>query len=1049
MIWIFAEFVAVAVIVAATVFWGLDAAVAGALTGAAERSGDLMREAPAVLEAARRAGWMYAGGIGAMMLGRLIATWRRPGTIRVHLAMPAVALAAGLGLILQWGYADPLHASAAFFTAPGFAPGVLYGGLIAGLLMAVPWDPAFWADRLRLLVAGLAVAALIALALFGEAPGASGSKVRIFGAQPIEGVKLAFVAFLAAVMGSRAEHLRYQRQRRGPIQFPRPALLLPAVLLLGVLFLGLFVVRDLGPTLILSLVFLAFYYAVTRSWVELALVTLALALMVGFVVVDPPTFLPENVLTRTEMWRDPWLNGRSGGDQMAAALWTFATGGLIGQGWGQGAVNVLPAGHTDLILAHLAELAGLTGLLLYLGCLLALVFQGMWIGLRNRTPERMLLAFGLASLLFAQWLVIFGGSVGLLPLTGVVVPFVSYGKTSMLVFLSVVGLLVRLAVGGEPRADRDELRQLRGGIAWVMAAVAVIWLGAVVISADRTVIRRTATTRGVLAMGWDDRVFLRYDPRLHAIARRIRRGEIHDRNGAVLAGTEPDGGRTYPLGAAMGTVIGPVSPAVQVPSWAVEGLMDSRLRGLAPASGELAVWVERRPDLKNPETGERRRVADRILFTVRTHELRQADLERAQALRTPGTELLFTRLKQLDYTPLVPLARLRGEAREAAIRSLAEDVPSRTIRLTIDARLQQAAAQALRQVAPRFGKAGAAVVLDVDSGQVLARAQWPDYDPGQPATWLPKVRGRDPRFLGSYGPWRDKTGIGGLYQTGSAFKVFTALAWVRSGMPATGSGCRARGTRTFACIERDVEGPFFTRRGWTRAIHDGHSRPDGVIELTKALEVSCNVFFGQLGLHLGPEPFERLVADGLEVDNKTTISPGAPGSRQLASTAFGQGAARMHAMEAARMVATAAGGGIYRKCPPDMLLGAPCEERRLIADPSLLEPILAGMRAVVTSGTAWRFGHIDGVRVYAKTGTATDPGRRDEVPYGLRRGAVYEDHSWFIAFAEPRAGSPCDPTVAGRIALAVVVPRGGDGAGPAMQIARRIFEAVRDLGYFG
>ncbi|MEE8523149.1 MAG: FtsW/RodA/SpoVE family cell cycle protein [Thermoanaerobaculia bacterium] len=1046
MIWLTLELIAVAAIVALTVFGSLDASITTVLARAAERSGEVLREGPAVLVAARQAGFMYAGGIAAMTVGRLLACRRQPATVTVHLMMPAVALATGLGLALQWGYADPLHAKV--WTAPGFAEGVLYGGVIAGLVMVLPWDPGTWTVRLRLLVAAGAVGALVALAVFGEAPGASGAKIKLFGFQPIEGVKLMFVAFLAAVMGRRAEQLRYQRERRGPIQIPRPRLLLPALGLLAVLFLGLWLVRDLGPTLILSLVFLAFYYAVTRSWAELTLVTLAVALMIVWIVAEPPALLPETVTTRLEMWLDPWLNGRAGGDQMAASSWAFAAGGTIGQGWGRAAFGLLPTGHTDLALAQLAEVAGLAGLLLYFACLLALVLQGLWISFSNRTPERMLLAMGLSVLLFAQWWIIFSGSAGLLPLTGVVVPFLSHGKTGMMTFLALVGILVRLAVAGKPRVDRDELRQLRGGIAWVMVAVAAVWAVGVAVAVDRTVLDRSATSRGVLAMGYDDRVFLRYDPRLGAIARRIRRGEIQDRNGVALAATDPDGRRSYPLAEAMGTLLGPVDGRIQAPSWALDRLLDNRLRGLSPASGELSVWIEKRPDPRDPETGETRRVADRILFTVATEKFRQSDLQRARAMQSPGTELLFTRLRHLDYAPLVPLARLRGQARETAVAGLAQDVASRTVRLSIDAHLQRAAALAVRDAVERFGKAGAAVLLDVDSGQVLARAQWPDYDPGRPGTWLRKVLDKDRRFLGSYGPWRDKTGIGGLYQTGSIFKVFSALAWARSGLRFSGSSCAIHGAMRFACLERDAAGPFFTREDWTRPIHDSHASPDGVLEIVKALEVSCNVFFAQLGLHLGPEPFERLVADGLEVDNRRTLSPGEPGSRTLASTAFGQGLARMHVMEAARMVATVGSGGVYRKCPPTMLLDADCEERRLIADAEQLAPVLSGLRRVVERGTARRFGTIPGVRVYAKTGTATDPGRIDEVPYGLRRGVLHRDHSWFVAIAEADDRGPCDPRAPGRLAVAAVVPRGGDGSGPALEITRRILAAAKDRGYF-
>ena len=169
-----------------------------------------------------------------------------------------------------------------------------------------------------------------------------------------------------------------------------------------------------------------------------------------------------------------------------------------------------------------------------------------------------------------------------------------------------------------------------------------------------------------------------------------------------------------------------------------------------------------------------------------------------------------------------------------------------------------------------------------------------------------------------------------------------ALAAVRQG----------RAGAAFDCVERDAQGPLFTRPGWPRPIHD-HSRDrnHGRVELVEALAVSCNVYFGQLGLLLGPEPFASLREAGAEVGYGATLDPGAAGSRQLASTAFGQGALAMSVSQAARLVAALGAGGRYRRCSPAMELDAPCEEVALVADPGALAPILAGMRQVMITGT--------------------------------------------------------------------------------------------------
>ena len=83
-----------------------------------------------------------------------------------------------------------------------------------------------------------------------------------------------------------------------------------------------------------------------------------------------------------------------------------------------------------------------------------------------------------------------------------------------------------------------------------------------------------------------------------------------------------------------------------------------------------------------------------------------------------------------------------------------------------------------------------------------------------------------------------------------------------------GAACTAHGGPRFVCRDVDRQGPYFSLPGWFKPIHDGHRRPDGRLELTRALAVSCNVYFAQLGVELGPEPFAALASAGLEVDNR-------------------------------------------------------------------------------------------------------------------------------------------------------------------------------------
>jgi peptidoglycan glycosyltransferase len=277
-----------------------------------------------------------------------------------------------------------------------------------------------------------------------------------------------------------------------------------------------------------------------------------------------------------------------------------------------------------------------------------------------------------------------------------------------------------------------------------------------------------------------------------------------------------------------------------------------------------------------------------------------------------------------------------------------------------------------------------------------------------------------------------------MFQAGSIAKLFTALAAARAGAS----------TSRFSCVERDAQGPLFTRPGWPKPIHDHSSdRPHGEVDLVEAIAVSCNVYFGQLGLALGPTPLVELHADGVDIGFSGPLTPGDAGSRQLGSSAFGQGVMVTSTMQAARMVAAIAAGGRYRRCPPSMLLDAACEEKLLVDEPVLVRPIVEGMRRVMTAGTGARLEEPAGVRIYGKTGTADVRGFRGEEPYGISPGANAAPHSWFVAFAEPQSAVESSVDTRGRIAVAVVVPRGGTGASAAGPLAMKIVAAAHTVGY--
>ncbi len=1030
------ELLAVLMVLGVVLLLGLPAAVDGALWQASLRGSihpELLpqRSEEAFRALASRGGAQWAGGIALLVLGRLLATRRAGEHLLAPLLLPAVATMSGLGLCLRFGYADPLHAK--LLLAPDWAEGALIGGIIGLLILAPRRDPVELAVRGRWWILGLALSVFGLLRL--SAP-VNGAHITLFGLlQPIEGVKIALVFFLGAELGRHAAQLRYQRSGRW-IPLPRPALLLGAVLAQAALTAGLFVVNDLGPTLILGLVFLGVYGMVTRSWVELAIVG-ALGLTALALAIAWPDLLPATIALRVRMLVDPWMNGDPRGLQLASSLWAMAAGGTQGQGLGMAAFATVPEGHSDLALANLTESLGLRGLLLYGAAMAAALWSAFSLGARNRTPERMLLAAGLGWLLLAQLLVIGFGTTGHLPLTGVVAPFLSAGRSGTVAFFALAALLLRLGAAGARARETDELRELRAGLRSGGALAALALLGLMGAFASRAVVERDRISLAfALQLNRDGTVRLASDPRLEEMAGRLRRGELLDLQGRPLAATDPaSGARSWPLGDALGTVLGPFGAEVTLPGWSLERLHDARLRGLGEALAPRTAWVAR--------TAQGSRV-------VHLQEGPPDETGRAEAQAKAGEgSVIATRLLGRDYKPLLGLLRQTPPDREPTLAALAADIPARSLRLSLDADLQRAASAALRTQLARRGLAGAAAVIDVDTGRVLARAQWPDLDPGAPEAWREDFLSADPETLGCYGPWRDKTGVGGFFQAGSVFKIFTGLAWLRSGAPTAGEGCATRGLETKSCRACPDGRGCFQAPGWGRAIHDAHGGGHGAMDLTDALEVSCNATFAQIGLELGPEPLRQLVADGLEVDWKGSFEPGPAGSFALASTAYGQGAARMNVLQAARMMAAVGAGGIYRRCPSDLRLDAPCEEHPLLADTAQAGALLSGLKRVVDEGTARRMPSFDGVRLYGKTGTATDEGRRDEAPYGIRQGAEATPHAWFVALAEPAGVEPCAIQAPGRLAVAVVLARAGYGGEAALPVAAEIIGAAREHGYFG
>ncbi|HND32725.1 MAG TPA: penicillin-binding transpeptidase domain-containing protein, partial [Myxococcota bacterium] len=378
---------------------------------------------------------------------------------------------------------------------------------------------------------------------------------------------------------------------------------------------------------------------------------------------------------------------------------------------------------------------------------------------------------------------------------------------------------------------------------------------------------------------------------------------------------------------------------------------------------------------------------------------------------------------------------------------------------TLEARLQAALAAQVKTAAARSkGGAAAAVVLDPATGEILARAQWPDYDPAG-KDWRKLRLEADPKFMGIYGGWSDKTGLHGVFQAGSVFKILSAVVALREGVvkPTSEESCPTTSDPVFTCDQRSEGRVSFTLPGWSRPIHDhGDGGGQGKLDLVTAITRSSNVYFGQLALSLGSLPYRKLREEGVEFGNPGLLSEaegpwtglGSAGSRRLAQTGFGQGAGSWSVVQAARLLGAVANGGVYRRCPAEMLLGTACVATPILPAGSDVAPILSGMLGVMQSGTGARLTEPKGIRVYGKTGTADAPGTADERPWGIKPGKETAPHSWFVAIAEPDENNACVADAPGRYVVAAVVPHGGFGASAAGPLVMATLQEMQTLGYF-
>ncbi len=923
--------------------------------------------------------------------------WRFRNFAGDQLLLPPIFLLSSFGFLMMIRLRDPLQGALLF---QDFSTGAAIGCILAFAASLPDYERSFLRRLAYIpLLASFVLSGI--LIIFGSGPGVSDAKVNLrIGSllvQPVEFIKVLLVLFLAGFFADRWELLRELRAplRKLPaglrsLDLPRLRYAIPLVIAVGLAIAFFFLEKDLGPALVMTLLFLTLY-AVARARIAGALI--GFGVLIAAFAIGYHLGIPQTVASRVAIWLSPWDNYIShGGDHLAQSFWSLSTGGVFGTGLGMGEPGSVPAVHTDLILSAIGEELGFLGLLCVYLAYAVLIHRALRIALAGRGTYHFFLGLGLTLLIALQIAFISAGILGLTPLSGVVTPFINYGKSSAIVNFIALGILAALSansIGKEP--NRDFSRQISwvGGLLALLGVVIIVQAAHVqIMEADRYL------GRGALVKQADGHRRYAYNSRILEAAQSIPRGTIFDRNGIPLAtsslsqlqsystqyeqlhldldqATRTGSKRLYPFGAVTFHLLGDLASRINwgAPNTSyVERDRNTTLQGY----DDLAIVVGVRDEPEGPE------------------------------------HLVLRR----DFRELLPLVRYRYKAGDPRVQEIMQR--DRDIHLSLDARLQSRLAGILEKHVQAAGmQKGAVVVIDPASGDLIASVTYPYSgvakaqalaSSGEEFAQIPEVVDSlldRPRY--------------GLYPPGSSFKLVTTIAALQSKEKAEAI--------SYEC-KRLPDGRVGNYvRGWSRPIRDDvlDKEPHGIVDLPKGLIFSCNAYFAQLGTYtVGAERLLRVA----ELFGIKVASPNTPAQLKdaLPQASYGQGQVVASPLQMARVAGTICNDG--KLMPTRVVVEAEQPSAQVCMSPDQARQISGYMRRVVTEGTA-QAAKGAAIPIAGKTGTAE---LKDKPA-----------HAWFVGFAPFGSGTQ-------RIAFAIIIENGRYGGRVAAPLASEIVAAAMDAG---
>jgi cell division protein FtsW (lipid II flippase) len=663
----------------------------------------------------------------------------------------------------------------------------------------------------------LALALGLALLTFaiGTGPEGSGVKVNVqLGGlvfQPSEITKYLLLFFLAGFFAANSEHLRNLSDIRWRLSLNWGVFLGIGAILVLYLLMG-----DMGPAMVVCFTFL-FFYSIARG--NLLLTVLAgivyclllwqlpgmMATGIAFLLViitslvqghlrstkwygafavmaDAPVIvlmviaafafgdkLPgigDRLADRKAMWQHQWNNDVFGGDHLAHSYWTLSSGGFSGQGIGKGFPNTMPAAHTDMILPSIGEELGWMGLITVFLLFAILIHRIFLLARRSGRPFTFYLCAGIGIAIGVQLLLIAGGSIGLLPLTGVAVPFLSYGKISLIINLAALGIVAGISARPGQEIEQEHVHKhydevLITGIAFFMAGLVALSVKLFMVQvADRKeyIVKQA---RVVMRNGIP---IYSYNPRIDKLMNLLAAGNVYDRRGMVMATSDEK-------------VIGQNLDTLQkagLSKQALQELMQKRVHRFYPFGNQLFFWTgDYNTRLfwgqRNGYFAEARHLTALRGFGI-TREIQDSVTTLYQPDRFTKPFHRNVPLARYDYSVLAEGLEQGIDSNSVAIRKITDK--DRNVHLAVDAALQVELQDSLRNSAFK-DKRISVVVLDAISGDVLASALNPLPDLQSPE--LMSLSDRERSKLSMPVTERD---LGMTYSTapGSTAKILTAIA---------------------------------------------------------------------------------------------------------------------------------------------------------------------------------------------------------------------------------------------------------------------------------